>query len=157
MPTPRVSARNCSLTKRVNTDFGEHEGPIAREIMEMRQVSSKVLLVMKINVECQKIGKFGFEIFGGKGSWRNLQGPQALTLFAQSTRLPKKRTYSLPLPYQRDYLRRNFIADEICKHRGMALWSKPTLLDNHITDFRLNFIRVQERYVLRPGNTDDRI
>ena len=123
--------------------------------MEMQQIARKIFFVMKINVECQKIGKFGFEIFGGREVGVTYKG---IGLGRSSRNRPgcQETNAFLSLPYQRTISGEISLPTRYAKYRGMRLFDiESNAVGYHIADFRLNSTRVQERYVLGPRNADD--
>ena len=119
LPTKSFRLKRVSLADGIDTDLGKNQRPIAGQVVQVRQVATEVFFPMKINIEGQKVGKIGFEVFRGRKISIAYQRFRidALDTIHQFTKKSANFVAAVPA----DDFRWNFVADQISKHGGMTI------------------------------------
>ena len=104
-----------ALAERVDTEFGQYQRSVDREIVQPRNVAPERGLIMQVDVETHKIGKIDGKIFGG---WEIGIADQCPGVLVPDTadKLPQEPPHRLgAMPA--DHVRRDLVPDQIGKNR----------------------------------------
>jgi hypothetical protein len=143
-----------TMSKTAHAKFGEHEGQLASQVLQARQVPTELVTLVKVDVEREDIHKAELEVLRGR---KVGVGDQVIRILLSSyvTELGKKGL-DVPGAMKAHDRRRDLFPHAIHQHGGMTLTSC-----NAIADIPVYLLAVapslQEADVVHPWSRDDRL